>query len=215
MSRRRGIFRPMRKLARDESGATLVEFGLTISMFLLIMFGLIDFGRLAFNWVVAERAVSVAARVSAVRPPVCAGVPLTHARGPVPIGTVPPRFGTSCSAGANICVNVGTITCSGVGTSTTATEIWGIVQGALPQSATIANLRFAYAFDQNLGFLGGPYVPMITVELQNLNFTFVSPLSTLVGLTGGIAPAGLGAVMPFPPMSVSLPGEDLALGTAG
>lgn len=205
----------LRRFLRDDSGTTLVEFGLVISLFLLIFFGLIDFGRLAFHFVNAERAMYVAARVAAVRPAVCAGVPDSNERGTVPIGTTPPRFGTLCSAGATVCVDPNILPCPGVATNATATEIWNIVQGTLPNDATIANLLFTYSFDSNLGFLGGPYIPVVTVELQNLDFEFISPLAALVALSGGVAPAGLGANIPFPSMSTSLPGEDLAMGTEG
>ncbi len=205
----------LRRFPRDDSGTTLVEFAFVISLFLLIFFGLIDFGRMMFHFVNAERAMHVAARVAVVRPAACFGVPDSNLRGAVPFGTTPPRFGTLCSAGATVCVNPGTLSCDGNLLSETATEIWNIVQGTLPNDATIANLLFTYSFDSNLGFLGGPYIPVVTVELQNLDFKFVSPLAALVALSGGVAPAGLGANIPFPSMSTSLPGEDLAMGTEG
>jgi len=205
----------LRRFLRDDSGTTLVEFAFVISLFLLIFFGLIDFGRMMFHFVNAERAMHVAARVAVVRPAACFGVPDSNLRGAVPFGTTPPRFGTLCSAGATVCLDPQIPPCPGVATNATATEIWNIVQGTLPNDATITNLRFTYSFDSNLGFLGGPYIPVVTVELQNLEFEFVSPLAALVALSGGVAPAGLGANIPFPSMSTSLPGEDLAMGTEG
>jgi len=200
---------------RDESGATLVEFGIVLAVFLLLFFGLIDFGRLGFHYVHTEKAMQIAARVSAVRPPACPGVPEVHVRGTVAPGTLPPKFGTSCGSGATVCTNPGTITCSGSAANPTANEIWTLISGALPNDAGIDNLRFSYSYDNNLGFLGGPYVPVVTVEVQNLNFQFLSPLGALVGLAGGAANPGLGADIPFPPMSVSLPAEDLAMGNDG
>lgn len=197
------------RLGRRDDGATLVEFALAVPLFLLIFFGLIDFGRLAFHWVTAERALYTAARVAAVRPPICAGVPTQHQQ-----GASAARFGTMCSAGAGTCVNPGNFTCA-AGADPTSVEIWGLVRGSLPLNATSANLQFTYSFDQNLGFVGGPYVPMITVQLTNLNFQFFTPLSGLVSLVGGTPPAGLGAQIPMTNLSVSLPGEDLDLGTLG
>ncbi|MEH6360898.1 MAG: TadE family protein [Amylibacter sp.] len=205
----------LRLAYRDESGATLVEFGIVLSVFLLLFFGLMDFGRLGFNYVNTEKAMQIAARVSAVRPPACPGVPEVHLRGAVAPGTLPPKFGTSCGSGAMVCTNPGTITCSGSAANPTANEIWTLISGALPYDAGIDNLRFSYSYDNNLGFLGGPYVPVVTVEVQNLNFQFMSPLGALVGLAAGAADPGLGADIPFPPMSVSLPAEDLALGNDG
>ena len=156
-----------------------------------------------------------AARIAAVRPPACGGVPTENVRPVLPSGVTPPQFGTYCSVGANVCANPGTVTCSGVGTSPTASEIWGQISALLPPDATIANLQFSYAYDPNLGFLGGPYVPTVTTELQNLTFSFISPLGALAALAGASGTDGLGADITFPPMSVSLPGEDLAQGNAG
>jgi TadE-like protein len=212
---RSGLRRSTCRLARCEEGSTLVELAIVLSVFLLIFFGLVDFGRLAFHYVAAEKAMQVAARVAAVRPPACAGVPEVNVRGPVAPSDIPPNFGSLCREGANICANPGIISCTGAAGNGTASEIWALVRGALPNDATIANLNFSYAFDSNLGFLGGPYVPVVTVEVQNLNFEFVSPLSALVGLSGAVADPALGAAIPFPAMSVSLPAEDLALGNNG
>jgi len=53
------------------------------------------------------------------------------------------------------------------------------------------------------------------MELQNLGFEFVSPLGALARAAGATPSADLGADIPFPPMSVSLPAEDLAQGESG
>ena len=204
-----------RLFARQDAGAFLVEYVLALMFFLLILFGLIDFGRMAFHYVTAERAMHVAARVAAVRPPACAGVPSVNRRGPVPPNQVPPRYGTMCSAGADICADPGEIACSGSAADATAAEVWALVRGALHNDASPANLLFRYSYDSNLGFLGGPYTPVVTVELQDLQFQFVSPLGTLVGLAGGVVDPDLGAAVAFPSISVSLPAEDLALGASG
>ena len=206
---------PALRFYRDERGTTMVELAVVLALFLLIFFGLLDFGSLAFHYVTAEKSMHLAARIAAVRPPACAGVPQTNTRGTVPAGTAAPKFGTNCSAGATICVNPGTISCSGSASNATANEIWNRVSGVLPNDATIANLQFSYSYNSNLGFLGGPYVPVVTVQLQNLTFQFVTPLSALVGLAGATPQPGLGSAIAFPPMSVSLPAEDLALGNSG
>ena len=215
MIQRRTFARPQPGFTDDDSGATLVEFAVVLALFLLIFFGLIDFGRLAFNYVTAQKAMQVASRVAAVRPPACPGVALVQARAAVPIGQVPPQYGTSCNAAAGICVNPGTVTCVGTSGNATAQEIWTLVSGGLPANATIANLQFSYSYDSNLGFLGGPYVPVVTVELRALNFEFVSPLGALAVMAGGSVNPSLGTTLPFPSMSVSMPGEDLAMGDNG
>lgn len=206
---------PHPRFAPDESGATLVEFAVVLALFLLIFFGLIDFGRLAFNYVTAEKAMQVAARLAAVRPAACPGVAVVHQRATVPVGQVSPKYGTSCNAASNVCINPGTVSCAGSASNATAQEVWTAVSGALPVNATIANLRFSYSYDSNLGFLGGPYVPVVTVELRNLNFEFTSPLGALAVMASGSETSTLGTTIPFPSMSASMPGEDLAMGNSG
>lgn len=203
----------LRRFVRDESGTTLVEFGVCFVVFLLIFFALIDFGRMAFSYVVAEKAMHIAARIAAVRPAACPGVPQLNVRSPSS-PTPAPSYGSSCNAGANICA-VSTVTCTGTMANPTVSEIWGIVGGRMPTGTSAANLQFTYQSDTDLGFLGGPYVPVVTVEMVNANFNFATPLSGFVALLGGTPDAGLGPAIPFPSMSVSMPGEDLAQGNAG
>ncbi|WP_239113484.1 TadE/TadG family type IV pilus assembly protein [Shimia biformata] len=205
----------LRRFRDDESGSTLVEFALGVVLFLLIFLGLIDFGRMAFHYVTSERAMLVAARVAAVRPAACFGVPDHYTRGGGLIDGEEAEYGTTCDAAANICLNPGTITCSGDALDPTAQEIWAIVRGTLPNDADISNLSFTYSFDSDLGFLGGPYIPVTTVELQNLTFDFVTPLGALVGLAMQSDPAAIATSVAFPTMSVSMPGEDLAHGSNG
>lgn len=211
---RAAIISRLRRFARDESGTTMVEFGICFLLFLVIFFGLIDFGRMAFNYVIAEKGVQVAARVATVRPAACAGVPLVNARHPSS-PTPAPNFGSQCNAGPFVCAQ-STVTCLGDITNPTVSEIWGLVSNQMPAGALVNDLRFTYTSDPALGFLGGPYVPVVTVEIDDTDssadFQFVTGLGGLVGLLGG----GAGpATVAFPSMSVSLPGEDLAAGNAG
>ena len=112
------------------------------------------------------------------------------------------------------CAGRGPASCSGVGTNATTAEIFAKIRPLLPAGATEGNLRFTYRFDPNLGFLGGPYVPMVTVDLQGLEFVFVSNLGLMITPITG-QQTTLGANIPLPRMSISVPGEDLALGPAG
>lgn len=207
----------LKLLRRNEDGATMIEFAMVLAIFLLIFFGLIDFGRLAFHYVTAEKAMHIAARIAAVRPAACLDVPDLNVRGVLGVEQVPPKFGSLCNANqtVNTCANPGTISCDGDLANGTASEIWTRVSGALPNHAKIEHLKFTYTFDENLGFLGGPYVPVVTVELQNLKFEFVTPMGTLASLVTGNTQDGLQGDIEFPSMSVSLPGEDLSMGENG
>ena len=202
-------------LRTNQAGATLVEFAIVLSLFLLIFFGLIDFGRLAYNLVVSERAMHAAARIAAVRPAACAGVPESVDRDADADGQI--DYGTSCSAdGGGFCENPGQVTCTGNAANATASEIWALVERSVPAGTSISNLRFTYDYDPRLVFLGGPYVPVVTVELDGVTFDFVTPLSALAGMAGSTAENGvIDGTIEFPGMSVSLPGEDLAQGENG
>ena len=212
-----------RRFWADESGASLVEFALVITLFLFLLLAIIDFGRIGHAWVSANKATQLAARLAAVRPPVCDGVPTTNVRG---LNTTP-AFGALCRAGSGVCraPTPAVISCPGVATSATAQEIFTAIRPLIPASTTVDHLRYSYAFDANLGFLGGPYVPMVTVELfgppnpppgepPGVPFVFISQLRFFVtALTG--QSSDLGNEITMPGMSVSLPGEDLNLGTGG
>ncbi|TGD45337.1 pilus assembly protein [Pseudotabrizicola sediminis] len=212
----------VRRFGRDEDGTTLVELTIVIPVFLLLLFALIDFGRMGAEYVMADKAMQIAARIAVVRPPACPGtLPSFNARGTSPSV---PKFGTICSAGASgtVCAAPAAMICTGAAGNPTVDEIWGAIAPLLPAGATEANLSFRYDPDDpndpndlQLGFLGGPYVPMVTVDLVNLQFTFVTPLSGLAALAGSGNPSVPGPSLPFPAMSTSLPGEDLDHGENG
>ena len=220
----------------DESGASLVEFALVITLFLFLLLAIIDFGRIGHAWVSANKATQIAARLAAVRPQACKGVvsaivPTINDRG----SDRSLQFGALCRAGANVCATPAPAICSGSALNPTALEIFTAVRPLLPAGTTIDKMQYTYAFNPDtesvrgtyvpLGFLGGPFVPMVTVELGDpplrpddptvpLTFPFISPLWPFVtALTG--QSSNLGRRIYLPVMSVSLPGEDLNLGTGG
>lgn len=199
-----------RAFLQDQSGGVLVEFAIVVSLFMFLFAALLDFGRLSYSGVTAQSAAQIAARVAIVRPPACAGVPATHVRG----ADVTPRFGTSCGSAVGVCEAVATVSCNGVSTDPTATEIWTRISPLLPSGATINMLQFSYRFDPSLGFLGGPYTPIVTVELNLNDFQFASPLAALANAAGATNSA-LPFSAAYSSFSVSLPAEDLASGESG
>lgn len=226
-------FRHFRRFRQSEAGTTMVEFAICIALFLLILFAVLDFGRLGYNWVMAEKAMQRAVRIAAVRPPICLGVPDYHARADTNDATFP--SGTNCRQVPGLCFAAGPIQCTLAGADGanpealgTAAEIWGTVSPLLPDHATNANVLIRYEYDPQLGFLGGPFVPMITAELVGASnglggygdflFTFMTPLSALAGSANAANTAGIptdGSTLPFPDVSVSLPAEDMNLGSRG
>lgn len=203
-----------RHFLRSEDGTALVEFAIVLPVFLLLFFTLIEFGRLGAEYVMADKAMQRAVRIAAVRPPVCGGVPTFNPRGSVPVGTTPPKFGTACTAGSTVCASPAAAVCTGTAAHPTVAEIWTAISPLLPPNATEQNLSFGYSYDPALNFLGGPYVPNVTVELTGLTFQFVVPLGPLAAVAGstGAAPPNS---LPFPAMRMTLPGEDLDQGNNG
>lgn len=232
MSARHHISGRIGRTLADESGATLVELTLVLPLFLLIFLGIIDFGRLGFDVVTAEKAMQRAARIATVRPSVCAGLPDTTQRDGNNTTVPAPRFGTACNSGSQICQVEATISCTlqtGISAgNATATEIWNSINELMPANASPANVRITYtdsgrtgspyydaAGNLRLGFLGGPYVPVVTAEVIGpLQFNFVTPIGGLARL-GGASSATFNQTIDFPSLSVSLPGEDLANGENG
>ena len=70
--------------------------------------------------------------------------------------------------------------------------------------------------DAQLNFLGGPYTPVVTAELINVDFDFVMPIAPLAALAANdpsIMSSNATSIT-IPAMSTSVPGEDLASGIA-
>jgi Flp pilus assembly protein TadG len=203
MTRRAPLHRrldPARRFLREEAGAGLVEYALVILLFLTLLFGIIDFGRLGFAVVSANKANQIAARIAAVRPPACEGDFGRFGR----VNNSSATFGTLCrpSPGSteSVCLQRTEVTCLGNAANDTAAEVFAAVRPLMPPNTGIDDIRFRYTPDRNLGFLGGPYVPMVPVEFAEVDFNFVVPLwGNALGIT-------------LPNMSVSLPGEDLCQG---
>lgn len=224
----------VKRFKRSEDGTTMVEFAICIALFLLILFAVIDFGRLGYQWVVAEKAMQKAVRIATVRPPVCAGVPDFHLRQDPVDKTY--NTGTLCRDVSLLC-NITSAPACLLSTPTTgdalttADEIWATLSDLLPPGSSKSNVMMNYDYDSRLGFLGGPYVPIVTAELigsfnggnpTDLMFEFVTPLSALAA-TAAVASAATmlpdgstcTSCIPFPRVSVTIPGEDLNKGVEG
>ena len=199
--------RPLRVLIRDERGGPLAEFALVIGLLFVVGIFIFEISRFFMQAAMAEYATHLAVRIAAVRPPVCPGVPDFNERAS---GSTA-RFGTMCSDPSVPCAAVATQTCTGAAGNAVVDEVFGTIQPLLPNGATEANLQFQYE-STDLGFLGGPYVPMTSVSLQNLQHDFILPIGQLFAPWGG---AGGSGVVPLSPLTAAMPGEDLNVGTGG
>ena len=200
----------LNRFGRDENGATIVEFAVVLCIFFLMFFGLIDFARLGFSNVMAEKATETAVRMAVVRPAACPDVPQVTQRSLL-IGTVAMTYpnGSRCAALPGLCADPGTVSCKGSLDNPTVADIWRQVQPLLPVNARPENLEISYRFDAGLNRVGAPYVPIVTVELASLQFDFITPLGALAAAAGSDAHGDLGNSFVFPSMSASLPAEDL------
>lgn len=221
----------LRRFRMDEAGTTLVELAICISLFLVILFAIVDFSRLGYNWVVTEKAMQRGARVLAVRPPVCPGLPAIHFADPNNTDSFP--AGTLCLTNGGICAPafaqclLSQPDATSPGAVATATEVWGMIEPLMPQGTTAANVLVRYNYDPRLGFLGGPYVPVITSRVvgaadptsptgyAELPFEFVTPLSALAAQAGASDVTGIPGTVPFPGIEVTIPAEDMNQGMEG
>lgn len=196
------------RLRQDQNGSVLVEFAVVLPLFLILLFAVVDFGQIYLRWILAEKATHLAARLAVVRPPVCAGVPTINFRDNPFFKILP--FGTSCGV-LGLCDDAGDVTCTGAtATSDSFDDIFGQISVLLPPAAAPQNLRFTYS-SANLGFLGGPYVPMVSVELiGEVEVPFITPMGPLLQTFYGGGNTLDNPTMPA--MRATLPAEDLVEG---
>lgn len=185
-----------RHFLRDESGAGAAEFALVVLLFVVLIFGIIDFGRALWEWNSAAKATQLGVRLAVVTDMVAGGLQtydgLADAGGnglPVPIGAIAPN--------PVVCTQSG---CNGYDPKNDAAF-----------DAVVARMQQVYSRIQpenviveyrhiGLGFAGNPFgpdiVPLVTVRLTGMNFDFITP-----GLSGM-------ASIPMPDFSATLTGED-------
>ncbi|MFZ5964421.1 TadE/TadG family type IV pilus assembly protein [Thalassococcus sp. BH17M4-6] len=204
-----GTLTYLRCFWRDEVGTVLVELAVVLGIFVLMIFGLIDFGRLGFSYVLSEKATETAVRMAVVRPAICPNVPQVVRRtllGTLNLGV---RNGTRCSDAGGVCRAPAPVSCDGSAGQPDVAAIWAQIAPLLPVNAGPENLRFTYSYDAALNRVGAAYAPVVTVEIVDLTYQFISPLGAFVALAGGTADESLAADFTFSSMSASLPSEDL------
>ncbi len=216
----------VRGMCRDQHGSVLVELAMVLPLIFLLIFAIFDYGRLFWLISSSRKATEMAVRTAVVRPPICPGVPDRHTS-----GGSGDRFGTLCRAPANsggtVCASIAPIRCTldDAAPSTSdpdqatrhavSQEIWSRISALLPPTATADNIQITYASHPELGFLGGPFTPEITVEIVDLDFEFVMPIGPLADVAAGGSEThstGWSRIITFPGLSTSLPAEDLAHG---
>ena len=207
------------KIIRDDRGASMVEFSIIVSLFFVVLFGLIEFSLALYQWNSATKAVQLGARLAAVSSPVWGeltnmslvgageniGDPVT-AYSTVCVGSTStctctgarcPNSDTYDSAAMNVLVygRDADLACGNVG----AGGFLGMCDVYNP--ITPANVIVTYD-NSGLGFVGHPAgaVPTISVVVTGMSYQFIF-LSGLLGF----------GITSMPDFKVTMTGEDLNL----
>jgi Flp pilus assembly protein TadG len=189
----------MRRFWHDNRGISSVEFAIVAVVFLMFLFGIVDFGRAMWEWNSAAKATHWGVRYAVVHNMVAPGLFTYDGVGaaggngiPIPAGAINPNPVVCTSAG-----------CNGYGPLDTTAFNAIVTQMQQIYSRVLAeNVVVEYLHVPGLGFAGNPYgpdfVPIVTVKLQGMVFDWSTP-----GLFGF-------ASLTMPPFAASMPGEDLA-----
>lgn len=177
----------LKRFVRDPLAATASEFALVVPLLILFLFGIIDAGRLMYEWNLAEKATQMGARYAVVTdfvPSALATKDFTLAgatQGAPVSSTLFP--GVSCTGTASMT----TCTCkTGSCSSFALTGSFGafdnIVTRMRLMDARITHANVVVDYDPSgLGFAGNPYgpdvAPIVTVSLRNMEF---QPITTQI-----------------------------------
>lgn len=211
----------LKRFARSEDGAAMVEMAIAMTLLLTLTLGFVDFGYAFYQWNAATKAVQVGARLASISDPavnaatLAAADPATNPGAPIQAGT----YSFECKYSG------GTGACNGNSAIFNSAAFSRIFRGdtaysdndncLAPQNGQRPgmchffpglhrdNIVVTYAAT-GLGYqtrLGGP-VPTITVSLQNIDFQFFF-LGGLLGFSNITVPSMLSTVTGEDLMSTS------------
>jgi len=207
----------LRHLGHDQRGTTTVEFTIVAMLFLLLTFGLVEFGNMFWQFNSAAKAAQVGARLAAVSNPVWSEL-VNLEDDSTPGAAWGTEYTVTCDGDSGDCdgtfsgdYDSSAMDCLVFGRSETTppcdTEcdpagIDADEAGMCDRFARIApeNVIVTYSHT-GLGFAGRPGgpVPTVTVQLTDLQFEFLA-LGDLLGLQP----------ITMPPFTVTMTGEDLS-----
>lgn len=207
----------LRHIGRDQSGTTTIEFTIVALLFLLLTFGLVEFGHMFWQYNSAAKAAQLGARLAAVSNPVWSGLASLEDTG-TPGAAWETDYVVTCDGEDEDCTDLGAgeyddeaMECMVFGRSRTSPpcdtecEPAGIdvdEAGMCDRFRRIApeNVIVTYSHT-GLGFAGRPGgpVPTVTLQIKDLQFEFLA-LGDLLGLQP----------VTMPPFTVTMTGEDLS-----
>ncbi|MDI9848851.1 pilus assembly protein [Rhodoblastus sp. 17X3] len=205
----------LRRLRKDEAGATMVEFAVAVLLVLTLIGGVIDFLLAFWQWNSAVKAAEIGARIAAVSNPVAAGINPSSYTVPVTTTTGQPISGSAfgaitCDGAAHTCSSGGydatamnwIVYGRGNASCVTAASVYSLgmcqVLSMLNPALSPANVMIEYSFT-GLGYQGGVAAPTITLWLKNVkfHFFFLSGLLSFANIT-------------MPTVKYSITGEDIS-----
>lgn len=192
------------RLGRCRRGGAAAEFGLVLPLLFVLIFLIIDAGRVMFAWNLAEKATQMGVRYAVVTDMIPAGLASYSfaTSGGIIAGEPIPE---SAFGGAR-CDNTGCTCKTGMTCPALGTPVAGAFQKIVDRmrltypAIQAANVLVDYDYS-GLGYAGdpiGPDVsPLVTVRLRNMTFT---PITLL----------GMGPAINLPDFSATLTQEDAA-----
>lgn len=209
----------IRRFAKSEDGAAMVEMTIVSTLLFALLFGFVDFGYALYQWNAATKAVQIGARLAAISDSVATNLttaaPTAVPGAPVVAGAYGP-FVCKYTGTTGTCTNGGTFnaaafsrifrgdttntnddTCPTITAAQRPTTRPGMCQffpGLLRSNVVITYTASGLGYQTRLG---GP-VPTITVSLQNRTFRFF--------FLGGLL--GFGNIS-MPSMLSTVTGEDM------
>ena len=195
----------IKRFIKDEGASGTVEFVAISGFFLVLAFIVMEIALATFWWQTAEVAAQIGARYAVVWDPAVTSTSLPTTNVLNGSGS----YGQSCSISAGStndpCVQFSAVSCArGSGGSCNSTAFKAVVAkmqtvfGAV--QASNVTITYSYA---GLGFVGGPIVPAVTVQVSGV--PFVSGFADLLA-----AFFGTSALTTVPTMSATFTGEDLS-----
>ncbi|WP_010321902.1 TadE/TadG family type IV pilus assembly protein [Marinobacterium stanieri] len=162
----------LNKSLRHQSGITTVEFALIGSVLFVVLFGLIEFGRLLFTWNVLDEATRRAVRVAVVCPITAVGQQFARETGAFG-GTLLPDF-----TEANIVLSY--------------LQEDGITLAAATEDTYYVRARIATLADETAG-LGTVYEHQMLIPFFNITLDADAFETTLPTESLGVHPDGAGS----------------------
>ncbi len=182
---RGGAINFVRRLFSDRVAATAAEFALVVPLLILFLFGIIDVGRLMYEWNLAEKSTQMGVRYAVVTDIVPTGLidydftTVGVTQGSPVNSTLFPGVSCTGTATTATCTCKGTCAFPLTGSSAAFNNIvtrMRLMDGGIDHANVVVDYD-----PSGLGFAGNPYgpdvAPIVTVTLRDMEF---APITTQI-----------------------------------